>query len=248
MEYNSKYGIVHFHDTSWNRKSLKGNSLEIDLVKSTSENTLQLINEFCIQKSKEQYILIASRIPATSIELKKTFFQAGFVTIEHTLDVSTCSLDCEKIAFIANRFPVIVKDYSVKNISEIENISAFEFNFGRFHEDPFIHKTIAQNRNKHWISDLITQNASIKVLMNKNDVVGFMAYKIKDNKVNIVLSAVKENYRHLTYGFIAIVFLGFKDSKEIYSLISSSNIDVLNLFIYFGFRFNNPRFGLHKHL
>ncbi len=218
------------------------------LIESISDNTLQLISEFCNQKSKEQYILIASRISASLIDLKKVFFQAGFITVEHTLDVSSFGLDFEKLSVIANKFPVIVEDYSANNIAEIEDISAFEFNYGRFHEDPFIHKTIAQNRNKHWISNLINQKASIKVLMKKNVAVGFMAFKIKDNRADLILSAVKENYRHLSYGFLANVFLGLKEVKEIHSLISSSNIDVLNLFIYFGFRFENPRFGFHKHL
>lgn len=248
MEYNSKYGIVHFHDTSWNTKSLKGKSLEIDLIESISDNTLQLISEFCNQKSKEQYILIASRISASLIELKKVFFQAGFITVEHTFDVSTFGLDFEKLSFVANKFPVIVEDYSANDISKLEDIAASEFKHGRFYEDPFIDIETAKNRNRNWITDLVKQKSTIKVLKKKDNVVGFMAYKIKDERADLVLGGVIEKYRHLSYGFLANVLVALKDVNEIKTLISSSNTDVINLYNYFGFKFENPQFGFHKHL
>lgn len=248
MEFKSKYGTLYYHDTPWNTKALQGNSLEIDSIESSTDNAMDAISEFCKQKSKESYVLVASRIPASLIDLKKIYFQCGFITVEHTLDVSTFGLDLDKIVFLSNKFPVIVEDYTNENIAEIEDISAAEFNFGRFYEDPLIHPAIAKDRNRFWIADLINQKSSIKVLKKKNIVVGFMAYKVKDNRADLVLGGVKENYRHLAYGFWANILLSLKDVKEIHTLISSSNIDVLNLYNYFGFRFENPQFGFHKHL
>jgi hypothetical protein len=248
VEYKSKLGIVHYHDTPWNSKVLKGNSLEIDSIESDSENLIEIITEFCIHKAEQRYVLIASRISASLIDLKKAYFGSGFLTVEHTLDVLIFGLDLEKLSFIANKFPVIVEDYDEIDIVEIEVMAEFGFNHGRFYEDPFIQVDAARNRNRNWIKDLISQNASIKVLKKKNNIVGFMAYIIHDDKANLVLGAVKEDFRHLSYGFWANVLLDLKDVKEIHTLISSSNTDILNLYSYFGFRFKNPQFGFHKHL
>lgn len=248
MEFKSKNGIVYYRDTPWNNKSIDGKSLEIESIDSSREDSVNLINEFCTQKYKESYVLIASRIDASQIELKKIFFLCGFVTIEHTLDVSSFGLDLKKIETIFNKFPVNVEDYTNENIMEIEDIAAGVFNFGRFYEDPFIEPFKATNRSRYWIGDLINQKAIIKVLKKKNIVVGFMAYKIKDNRADLILGGIIEKYRHLAYGFWANILLNIKNVEEIHTLISSSNIDILNLYSYFGFRFENAQFGFHKHL
>jgi len=248
MEFKSKYGTVYYQDTPWNTKSLKGKSLEIESIESSIDGSINLISEFCIEKYKESYLLIASRIAASQIDLKKIYFLCGFITVEHTLDVSAFGLDSRKVESISNKFPVNVEDYTNEDIIEIENISAGEFKFGRFYEDPFIAPLTATNRSKFWISDLINQKATIKVIKKKNIVVGFMAYKVKGKRADLILGGLKEKYRHLAYGFWANILLNIKDVNEIHTLISSSNIDVLNLYSYFGFRFENPQFGFHKHL
>jgi len=248
MEFKSKNGIVYYQDTPWNDKSIDGKSLEIESIASSREDSVNLINEFCTQKKKESYLLIASRIDASQIELKKIYFLCGFVTIEHTLDVSSFGMDLKKIETISNKFPVNVEDYAKENIMDIEDIAAGVFNFGRFYEDPFIEPFKASNRSRFWIGDLINQKAIIKVLKKKNIVVGFMAYKIKGSRADLILGGIKENYRHLAYGFWANILLNIKDIKEIHTLISSSNVDILNLYSYFGFKFENAQFGFHKHL
>jgi hypothetical protein len=248
MEYKTNYGIIKYHDTPWNTKVLHGKSLEIDSIESGEDNAKNALLEFCSQKSKESYVLITSRIPATLINLKQLYFNCGFIAVEHTLDVSMSGMDLNRISAIANKFPVVVEDYVPEDIADIEEIAALEFNFGRFHEDPFISPTIAKNRNKNWIEDLIHQKSTIKVIRKKNSVVGFMAYSIKEDRAELILGGVKEKYRHLAYGFWANILLGLNGAKEIHTLISSSNIDVLNLYSYFGFRFENPQIGFHKHL
>lgn len=248
MKHSSKYGTLYYHDTPWNFNALQAKSLEIDSVDSTIENTEKLLNEFCEEKAKEGYKLIASRISVTQKDLKKAYFSLGFITVEHTLEVACFNLNTEKINSIANRFPVIIEDYTQDDISELENISQEAFSFGRFFEDPFIDLSIAQKRNKFWIKDLISQKATIKVIKKKNIAVGFMAYKRQNNRVDLILGGVTENYRHLAYGFWANVLSSLENTNEVHTLISSSNIPILNLYSYFEFEFGNPQFGFHKHL
>jgi hypothetical protein len=248
MKFVSKNGIIHFHDTPWDTKVLNGKTLEVDSIEASNDNAKNTITQFCNLKSKESYVLISIRILASSMGLKKALLQSGFITVEHTLNVSTHGLDLNKIQHISNRFPVMVGDYTTNDIGEIENISELEFNFGRFFEDPFIHRKVAQKRNKNWLRNLLNQGAIIKVLKKGDRVVGFMAYKIMDDRADLILGGVRRSYSHLAYGFWANILLNLKEVKGIHTLISSSNIDILNLYNYFGLRFEKPQIGFHKHL
>ena len=100
MVFKSKYGIVYFHDTPWNDKSINGKSLEIKSIDSKRKDSVNLINEFCAQKDRESYKLIASRINASRVDLKKTYFLCGFVNVEHTLDVFSSGLDFKKVVVL----------------------------------------------------------------------------------------------------------------------------------------------------
>ncbi|MEQ9288859.1 MAG: hypothetical protein RIG77_18195 [Cyclobacteriaceae bacterium] len=248
MKYVSKNGVIHFHDTPWDTKVLNGKTLEIDFIEASNGNAKNIINQFCELKFRESYVLISLRIPAYSTELKKALLQSGFITVEHTLNVSTHGLELNKIQHILNRFPVRVGDYNTNDIDEIESISELEFNFGRFFEDPLIHRKVAQKRNKNWVRNLVNEGAIIKVLKKGDIVAGFMAYKLVDDRVNLILGGVKNSYSHLAYGFWANILFNLREVKGIQTLISSSNIDVLNLYSYFGFRFEKPQVGFHKHL
>ena len=75
-----------------------------------------------------------------------------------------------------------------------------------------------------------------------------MAYKIKDNRVDLILGWIMQKYRSLAYGFWANILLNIKNVKQIHTLIISNNIDILNLYSFFGFKFENAQFGFHKHL
>lgn len=248
MEYNSKYGKIYFHETPWNSRPLNGRSLQIEAVESNEENSIKLLKEFCDEKTKESIVFITARITADQLYLKKAYFLSGFITVEHTIEVSSFGLDFEYIEDIAKKYPVDVEDYAENDISDIERISADEFRFGRFHEDPFIGIVKATERNRYWIGDLVNQKATIKVLKKKDNVVGFIAYEINDKRAVLLLGGVEEKYRHLAYGFWANVLMEMKNTEEIRALISSSNKDIINLYSFYGFKFVNPQFGFHKHL
>lgn len=248
MNFEWGSGKIIYQETPWNDKSLNGKSLEILSIDCLEDFLVNLINEFCSQKAKEYYVLISYRISATASDLKMALFLDGFITVEHTLDVISFGLDYNKIEKIAIKFPVEVDILKSDEVIEVEFLAENIFSFGRFYEDPFINRVEASNRSKNWISDLIKQEAKIKVLKKRGVVVGFMAYKISNNKVDLILGGVKANFRHLAYGFWANILLEFRGMSEIKTVISSTNIDVLNLYSYFGFKFTNPRLGMHKHL
>lgn len=247
MAFISVHGEITYHLTPWNSRVLNGSSLEIDEILSAKENEeYLLINDFLRTKENEGVALIAARISAVDNVKKKALLDNNFYIVEHTLEVVNYQLDRQKIELLCNRFPVTVAELDIMDLEDVSNIAYSEFNFGRFFEDPYISEMQARDRNKFWIQDLVDLECKINVLKKKNKVVGFMAYKVKNQVAELILGGVKEQYRHLSYGFWANTLLHLSEYKEIKTLISSSNVDVLNLYSFFAFKFGNPQFGFHK--
>lgn len=247
-KYEHKYGIIEYHDTPWNSRVIGGDSLEIDSVMPEEGYGALLLEDFSSFMAKEGYRLFSVRIDANEQGLKKMYAEAGFHVVEHTLEAVSNRLDTGRLALFADRFPVAIEDYCEDDITQLKEIARSEFRFGRFFEDPFIDAEMAQRRNDLWIEDLVRQGATIKVSRKEGRVIGFIAYFLRDGKVNLVLGGVRSEFRFFAYSFWTRVLLSLKDFSEIRTLISSSNLNVINLYSNLGFRFDNPQFGLHKHI
>jgi len=246
--YNHKFGEVSYYDTPWNARILKGNALEIEKYSSLSGKGTDLLNSFCRNKMENGYELVSTRVPAVSIDIKRDYLSAGFYLVEHTLEGVCNGIKEDLLAPIIRRIPMEVEDFREDDLKGISDIASTEFKFGRFYEDPFIPDNLANERNRLWIRDLIDQGAIIKVVRKASVVVGFIAYKVKEEKVDMVLGGVKATHRFLSAGFYAQVINSYTEYGEVRTLFSSSNINLLNLLTHFGFRFENPRLGFHKHM
>ena len=249
MEYSSCFGLVKYHLTPWNSRAVLGQTLEIDGFDFDGlENGIALIRAFSDEKEKAGFSFFVTRVVASDKIKKQILQDCGFYIVEHTLDAVYDLVDSFKFQSIVDRFPVDVSDFQDSYADEISEIAYSQFKFGRFSEDPYISDNQAQNRNKYWVQDLISLSIPIKIVKKKSKVVGFIAYRIDQGIVELILGAVLDEYRHLSYSFWATVINQVFNNKSVVTRISSSNIDVLNLYSYFGFRLQNPQFGFHKQL
>jgi hypothetical protein len=248
LTFSNEKGSIEYYNTPWNSRIIGGESLEICSVDYTDKTGPALLSDFSSLKSSEGYKLLSTRIPATSRELKKLYNESGFHIVEHTLDIVSNKLDIEKLQTLSRIFPVTIEDYKPDDIGQLQEIAESQFRFGRFFEDPLIDPELARERNRLWIEDLIKQGARIVLSRKDKKVIGFIAYKVIDNKANLILGGVRSECRFYAYSFWTQVLLTLKDVAEIRSLLSSSNINTINLYATMGFRFDNPQFGFHKHL
>lgn len=247
QRFISGSGEIGFYDTPWNSRVIGGNTLEIKYLNYTGESGFELLDDFCRIKREEGYKLLAARIPGTSMELKRAYLESGFRIVEHTLDVTSTKLDIERLEAFAKRFPVDLDYFRPEDITQIQEIAGSVFRYGRFFEDPFIEFKTAQERNRLWIQNLIEQGAKIAISRKENVVIGFIAYLVENQKVNLVLGGVRSEYRLFSYSFWSKVLLTLKSYSEIWGLLSSNNINTINLYVNLGFRFTNPQFGFHMH-
>jgi len=112
------------------------------------------------------------------------------------------------------------------------------FRYGRFHRDPYIRNSDADNRYDEWLRDLYRKKKVFELRYDGN-IAGFIG--VEDN--SLVLHAVAEKYRGrglAKYLWSALCEELFSNGyTELYSSISATNTAALNLYISLGFRIRN---------
>ena len=115
---------------------------------------------------------------------------------------------------------------------------------------PFLADEIGRQRSANWIDDLWNQ-ANEKFVWQKNDeVVGFHFQKVfaEEGRADLILSGVRAKESMLAVFFWAsfLEMLKQRSIKRADTLISTANLGVLNLYIYFQFKVKETLFGFHK--
>jgi hypothetical protein len=106
---------------------------------------------------------------------------------------------------------------------------------------------VAKLRNSNWIDDL-SKKSKILVGEKDNVIFGFMAFKNDEPYSSLELGGVNFVYSYLAYSFWYRVFeyLKNKNIKSVRAMISAHNLNVINLYSYFGFKFTNSYIGYRK--
>jgi hypothetical protein len=201
--------------------------------------------ELCLDK---KYLFTNTRIKPENHILRRALTNFGYCNTETTILVErgTNNFNPDNIL---GKLKFTIRDYQIRDSEEIQSMAFNVFNYGRFHEDPYISVEHAKNRNKNWIIDLATSSKIIVGEINTT-IFGFMAFSIEGNKASLQLGGVKSNFTIYSYPFWEKVFLEIKNRYEVQrisSTISSSNIRILNLYSSFGFKYSQTYFGYHKH-
>ena len=134
-----------------------------------------------------------------------------------------------------------------KDLEEIRLIAKNSFNYSRFHEDFNIAREASEMRYYYWIDDLVRQGKEIYICKLKNEIVGFHIQEIVENKARMILTGCKKGKEVLALSLWQEVLhnLKLREIKCAETLISASNIGVLNLYIYFRFKVVRTLFGMH---
>ena len=131
---------------------------------------------------------------------------------------------------------------------EIKQIACNEFNYGRFAEDTNLNNSYNAIRNSNWIDNLAQKN-EFKVLLYKQQPIGFMAYEINNCICNLILGGVHNSYQHFAPAFWSVILKDVKTNLNVNSvktIISAANIGVFNLYIKLGFTIKTTYWGFSK--
>lgn len=239
--------FIRFDDTEWNSRALGYKTNEIYTIGFDSilngENIFAQFENYC-DINKIKYTSL--RIKPDSKDKKRVLELFGYVNVETSILVEN-NLKNIQYNRVLDKFKFVLREFTTSDIDSVKSIASTQFNHGRFFEDPMIPEEVAKLRNSNWIDDL-SKKSNILVGEKDGVVFGFMAFKSKENITNLELGGVDSKYSHLAYSFWYRIFEYLKD-KEIISvnaMISSHNLNVINLYSYFDFKFTNSYIGYRK--
>lgn len=243
------HNFIIYQDTPWDSGVLGYNTNEIlEFVYSNQNQLHKLIEKFEETCIKQKYLFTNTRVSPEDKILRKVLSDLGYLNTETSLVVELNSKNL-KFEERINKLKFNLKYSTTEDVEIIKDMSSDIFNHGRFFEDPFISVASARMRNKNWINDL--KNTAAIIVGEKNSVAfGFMAFKVIEDKATLLLGGLKENFKLFAYPFWLNVILELIDKheiKKITGVISASNLPVINIYSYFGFKVTGCFFGYHKH-
>lgn len=238
---------ISFDNTEWNSRALGYLTNEIyDIQFDSSELADELFNQFEDNCLDNNIVYTSLRSKPDSKIKKEVLEKFGFINVETSILVNG-SLKNIKENKVLSRFKFILRECEDADVNIVKQIASNDFNHGRFFEDPMINVDVAKLRNSNWIDDLRKKS---KVLVGEYDgvVFGFMALKTNNQTANLELGGVDSNYSHLAYSFWYRIFEYLKnaDNLSVNALISAHNINVVNLYSFFDFKFKESYIGYRK--
>lgn len=243
--------MISYRLTPWDSKSLGLKTAEyidwenLDNIASIEDEILLLENILKNQKIDFIYTRVDSQNFAVKEALQNTgyYFAECSQMVIRTKIRSYDSIKCPKIGY---------RNYKKDDILELKSIAKESFSYGRFHEDPRLNIDLANLRYVNWIDDLIDQDADIKIATLGKKVIGFSIQKMDKTKkkAQLILAGCSKGKEIFASSLWNEILLYNKSIgvASIEALISASNIGVLNIYSFFGFKIKNTFFGFHKHL
>lgn len=192
---------------------------------------------------------VYTRIDGNNLYLRKILQDNGYYFAESSLNILIPNIQ----RYIYKKLPKIT--FTFADISEIEQIKAIardSFDFGRFHEDPNISIEKSKQRYYNWIDDLVIQKADINVARVNEKIVGFCIQKnnVENSYSELILGGCSRGFEVYALSLWNEIFEYNKNigMRRVKTVVSSSNIGILNLYSYFNFRVEKSLFGFHKFL
>ena len=201
------------------------------------EEAFKTYSNFCIENNFDFSI---TRVNSYQKDLISFLQKNNFYNIETTYEIS-CRASKIKNIQINNK-----KVSKQCDIEELCSLSSGMFNHGRFVEDPNLGKKLSDKRYYNFTKDLYNSDNDRLFMFSKDKIIGFMFYKTTGQKTNLILGGMQPKFSHLAKFFWSRVFSELPEQNIISTVISGSNIGVMNLYSHFGFSFNNAKSGYHK--
>jgi len=241
--------MKYYRLTPWDTKALNLKTAELlYLDELTTEDEFEKVLKEMINTLKSKEVkFVYTRIDSQNNFAKHLLQSNNFYFSECSISLvkkkvqKYVSVKCPKIDFL---------NFDIKDLLVLKNIAKNSFKYSRFHEDPFIDESSASLRYFLWIDDLIKQNADIKVAKKGNRIIGFsiQTNSTEESKSQLILAGCSlgdEIFVKSLWNEILLYnkSLGF---SRIETMISGSNIGVMNVYNYFNFTTQKTLFGFHK--
>lgn len=243
-----KDSCMTYRPTPWDTRVFGFKTNEILDIRYPHRSALDhLLDIFDRNNRAEEVQFTYTRIDAGDKLLRHALQSFSFYYAETSFALSMN--DVEKQDFGArfrNDLQLTPPDSS--DYDQIKTISRTNFHYSRFHDDFNIEEEKARDRYYLWIDDLREQGKRFLVYKTDNVVKSFLAYDFVDDCVDLILAGSKKGSDIISFYFWPSFMthfqkLGYKKAKTI---ISASNIGIVNLYARLNFKFERTMLGYHK--
>lgn len=235
--------------TPWDESVLKKKTFEILNIDTSN---MEMCNE---ELSKNMFCnaeLIYGRFPANNFLIKSLLLKTGYFISETSLRVQLSNLSKYSLPPFFTKKKLEIEELDISEFHRVADIASDMFKFSRFHEDPFIDVSLANERMSRWVLDLANQQ--IKCLVAKssnNSLISFMIYSQPEpGNVELILGGSKKGFELHSPYFWAAVITNLQSSgiNKISTTISAANNGVLSLYQSLGFKITSTLNDYHKHI
>jgi hypothetical protein len=238
---------LSYRYTPWDERSFGVATREIMSVEYQDEDDLgQLITEF--EKSLDAETLIYFRQDSNDQVAKKVLLSHGYYIAEASLQIKLTKVKNVDFSKIYRNNLEIDNKLNEEDIKQLQEIAYDSFNYSRFHEDPFLDIEKCRVRYSNWILDLVEQGKEVYIYRQNDEVISFQFYTVENNKVDLILGGSKEGYGMMTLYFFSTLMTDLQKQgiKRMDTMISASNLGILNTYISFGYTVQKSFFDYHK--
>lgn len=240
---------INYRFTPWDSKIFEcGTSEILEIYYNNEANLTLLLIDFEKEMDRNKISFTYIRINSNDKLLKVLLQKSGYYFVETSLSVSLNNLRKHNFKSIFRNDLKLIKPDEIDFI-QIKSIAQNAFNYGRFHEDLYIDENKAKERYFNWIDDLRKQSKNFLVYKVENEIISFLIYElINNNTVELILAGSNVNRGLMSPYFWSSFMTYFQENeiKKVKTIISSSNLPILNLYNKFNFTVEETMFGFHK--
>jgi hypothetical protein len=239
---------LKFRETPWDTRAFGFNTNEVlDIVYSDTGMLQSLLIQFDDWNSAHKIRFTYTRIESENKELRCILPKAGFYYAETIFQLTKNDVYKENFAALfKNDLCLSVPEGD--DYEQIRLISKNDFNYSRFHEDLNIDLDKARLRYYNWIDDLMNQGKKFIMYKKENEVISFLAYCVENEIVDMILAGSAANKGFVSFSFWATFMTYFQKQgiKRAKTVISASNLGIVNLYSRLNFKFEKTMLGFHK--
>jgi hypothetical protein len=239
--------FLTYRDTPWDREVFGFQTNEILDIRCAEAGRLpDLLAKWDVSCRERGIRFAFTRVDTENRAFRKGLQENGFYYAETTFHVSRPGLD--RADFSRERRNVRLEEPGDEDLAAVRDIAANDFDFGRFHEDPLIDNALARKRYYNWIDNLLRQGCECLVYRARGEVLGFHIQRIENRTAELILTGTRKSASLVSLSLWAAALEALRERgvKQAATVISASNLGVVNLYSYFGFKFDRALVGFHK--
>lgn len=202
------------------------------------------------ESSPKGYALMSARVDSDHSSRIDALQEQGFLVREVSLHPVLLRSHAKKLT--ENSIDVVVQEATGLDLEPLSKIAASSFQISRFHREPQVSNSSANNRFANWVATSLS-NPSHTVLNAMNDsgeILGFFIISFENRIATWLLTVMSSDYKEsgVTKKLWSkmIEECWERGATRIETTISTDNLKVVGLYPTLGFRFEKTSWVLHK--